>query len=123
MKNLALLLVILEFFLIGCRPGAVTAPTRPAAVSKSAIWVGGTDGGAWYDCSFIAEEPYNLCAIYSDDGVLWIKAKFKLRSLDRPAKKEEFRNPWVDHIPDATEIHLDGGKTLVAVQVLYLAGH
>ncbi|MBS1851734.1 MAG: hypothetical protein JST79_12535 [Acidobacteria bacterium] len=85
----------------------------------SAIWSGGADGGAWYDCSFKAEESTNLCAIYSDNGALWFKAKYELRDLHRPLIKEEFVHPWIDHIPDAREIHLDGGKTLVAVEVLY----
>ena len=112
-----LLLLLVALQLMGCRSN-VNIPTRPGTVPLSAIWSGGADGGAWYDCSYKAGESTNLCTIYSESGTLWFQAKYELRGQHRPVTKEEFLHPWVDHIPDATEIHLDGGKTLVAVEVL-----
>jgi hypothetical protein len=109
------------FLLVGCQT-APKIPRRPATVPPSAFWSGGLDGGAWYDCSEDKHARANTCAIYSDrDGRLWIKARYRLKGDNRSATKEEFLNPVIDHIPDATEIYLHGGKKLVAFQVLYQA--
>jgi hypothetical protein len=115
---LLLLFGALQF--MGCR-SRVNAPTRPGAVPLSAIWSGGADGGAWYDCSFLQEEPTNLCAIYSEKGALWFKARYELKGEHRAVTREEFLQPGVDYIPHATEIYLQGRKTLVAVKILYEA--
>ena len=117
MKKLALLLVILELLSTSCRPGAVKEPTRPAAVPKSAMWSGGPDGGAWFDCTFKADQSYNLCSVYHEGGTLWIRAKYRLKVYNRPATKDEFLDPGMGA---SDEIDLNGGKTLVTVEVLYV---
>jgi len=119
-KGTLSILAALTVFLSGCS-SSVKPPGRPGAVPTSAIWSGGADGGAWYDCSENRRSNVNECAIFSDEGKLWIRAQYKLKNQNRAATKEEFRHPWIDHIPDAKEIHLDDGKILIAVQVLYTA--
>jgi hypothetical protein len=117
---LVALLTLSIFVLAGCN-STVSAPSRPATVPLAAIWSGGKDGGAWYDCSFTAGESANLCAIYSERGVLWFRASYEIKGQHRAATKEEFREAGIDYIPHATEIHLSGNKTLIAVKILYQA--
>ena len=119
-SHLVALLTFSIFVVAGCR-STVSAPSRPATVPLSAIWSGGKDGGAWYDCSFTVGESTNLCAIYSERGVLWFRASYEIKGQHRAATKEEFRDPGIDYIPHATEIYLSGSKTLEAVKILYEA--
>jgi len=117
---LVALLTLSIFVFAGCN-STVSAPSRPATVPVSAMWSGGKDGGAWYDCSFTPGESTNLCAIYSERGALWVRASYEIKGQRRAATKEEFRNPGINYIPHATEIYLSGNKTLVAVKILYEA--
>ncbi|TBR36046.1 MULTISPECIES: hypothetical protein [Dyella] len=47
--------------------GGPAPPDRPSNVSASARWAGGSDGGAWYDCSQHAANVVR-CALYWDNG-------------------------------------------------------
>jgi hypothetical protein len=106
--------VLLSLLLTACNQGEVKPPPRPSTVPTSAIWSGGSDGGAWYACSFSAKDS-NACSIYSDDGTLWIRAHYRLQDEKRAATISEFQHPFVDFIPDVRTIYLEGGKKMVRI--------
>ena len=55
-----------------------TAPARAAGVPPSAVWGGGADGGAWFDCRRAAN-GYQ-CSVYDDyTGELWGRGCFVVR--------------------------------------------
>lgn len=52
-------------FVLSCNQHEL-APERPENVPESAVWAGGSDGGAWIDCQALTEAGSYDCAIYSD---------------------------------------------------------
>ena len=94
--------------LAACTPKA-SAPPRPSTVPPSAIWAGGVDGGAWFECEVAASGQSNRCTIYNDyTGAVWMQGQFALRVEKRGATKEELAYEAFDGI----RIHLRGGKVL-----------
>jgi hypothetical protein len=117
---------ILFTLLLGCLSGCkrpATLRERPSSVPQTAIWSGGGDGGAWFDCKQNSSAHTTDCAIYSDrDGTLLIRARYQLAGTKRGATVEEFRDPYIDRIPNATTIYLARNKELLATEVLYVQG-
>ena len=98
-----------------------TPPLRPSQVPQSAVWSGGAEGGAWYDCSVDLERNINVCAVYSEaDGKLAFKASYRLKNANRAASSEELKDPVID-VLNGNCIYLAGQKTLVAVEVFFKA--
>lgn len=117
----ALMVIFISLDIFGCNRSENKSPGRPQNVPLSAIWSGGLDGGVWFDCREDIQNNSNECAIYSDQkGELWIKARYQLQEERRMATPSEFRDPYVDHFPDATVIHLANHKKLVATKVFYV---
>jgi hypothetical protein len=65
-------------------PGAcrqvTLAPPRPNAVPRSAIWIGGADGGAWCDCRprKVASVSDRLrCSFWTDAGDSWASGVYR----------------------------------------------
>jgi hypothetical protein len=85
MKQYLFLLPII-FFLIGCK--ASSPPFRPRGLASTAIWVGGSDGGAWMDCGLATKEPRNeySCSLFHENGDLWSKGSFLLFRLNAEGK-------------------------------------
>jgi hypothetical protein len=48
----------------------IEPPAHPASVPGSAVWAGGSDGGAWIDCRLAYKEPYvaYTCNLFQDVG-------------------------------------------------------
>src|SRR5215212_10027994 len=120
MHNVFRVLIIVVLCVGSVECGA-RAPKRPHGVPSAAIWSGGGDGGAWFDCNLEHAKQANLCAIYSDnDGSLMIRARYQLEGEHRGATADEFQQMWIDRIPSATVIHLANNKSLRAIEVLYV---
>ena len=70
-------------FLSGCTQ--VEAPPRPSNGPPSAVWAGGTDGGAWIDCSFAWKEPHvaYTCNTFTDSGHPWASGAYVLAEIRR----------------------------------------
>ncbi len=58
--------------------GSVSVPSRPASVPPSAVWAGGQDGGAWFDCSMTGttEGRFHF-TIFDDGGNMWEEGLFQ----------------------------------------------
>jgi hypothetical protein len=60
----------------------VVVPERPSSVPISAAWAGGSDGGAWIECSVDPEKNANWCTVWNDQtGDVWARTLF----VDRAA--------------------------------------
>lgn len=56
---------------------------RPPGVPLNAYWVGGSDGGNYYDCKILKVERLAQCSIYDDeDGSIEFKGGFKLEGWE-----------------------------------------
>jgi hypothetical protein len=92
------------FFAVACGE-EVTAPKRPAIVPATAVWAGGSDGGAWLDCTAI--EPTSKryrCTTYEENaGEVWAQGEYVIRSAhwDQAAKRASYRP--VDQAPAALQ--------------------
>ena len=68
-SRIILALLAISTFLIllvgvSCKRAA-SAPQRPADVPSSAVWVGGSDGGVFLDCTPTANSLYS-CSVFND---------------------------------------------------------
>jgi hypothetical protein len=119
-RSVCVILVVmtsLTLLLVGCAP---RPPVRPSSVPASAIWSGGADGGMWYDCVDDVATRSNKCSIFFDPGgYLLITARYQLQDSQRAAKKYEFRKMTLGGQPWGSVIHLDDGKELHAIEILY----
>lgn len=93
----------------------VVAPERPSTVPETAVWAGGVDGGAWFECSLNIKKNANWCTIWSDQtGDLWARTHFVLQDSGQPVSNSE-----LDYSSfDGTDIQLVDGRLLVPL-VLY----
>jgi|RhiMethySRZTD1v2_1073278.scaffolds.fasta_scaffold04614_6 hypothetical protein len=115
LKLLAILALISSTFCTNKR----ASPPRPAQVPLAAIWSGGAEGGAWYDCTVDRKDGINVCAVYSEsDGKLSFKASYRLKNVNRAASAEELKDPVID-VLNGHCIYLADQKTLVPVEVLF----
>jgi hypothetical protein len=73
-------------FLMGC--SASSPPPRPRGLPSTAIWAGGSDGGAWMDCCLATKEPKNeySCFLFHGNGDLWSKGSYVLLRLNSEGK-------------------------------------
>ena len=82
MYRLLLLNLVILTGTIGCSHRQSPA-MRPNGVPESAVWVGGADGGAFIDCTYLAATRLDFCTVYNDGtGDVWMKGTFHLHGTD-----------------------------------------
>jgi hypothetical protein len=97
------------FLIVGLLAGAQHAPARPSGVPASAVWVGGADGGAFFDCVPSYSGEPNPCTVYNDgNGDVYMSGKFVLEGQGRGATANELK--FED--ADGHRIHLEHDLTL-----------
>ena len=66
------------FLLVVLACGVARSPERPSGVPETAVWAGGSDGGAWIECRPAAKEPYLEydCTLYHESGTIWSSGGF-----------------------------------------------
>ena len=76
---LAALLVVLPW--AGALGGGLAAPQRPASVPKSASWLGGPDGGVFFELSSTdsAKGRNYRGTIWRDHGRVWYRGPFHVQ--------------------------------------------
>ncbi len=84
-------LIFLSFlyFYIAMSNAETIVPQRNNNVPPSAVWSGGPDGGAWYDCENIKKFDYS-CTVYNDSsGEIEGEGEFELQAYyyDKTLKK------------------------------------
>ncbi len=71
--------VLLFVLLIGCNRNE--PKIRPIGVPATSVWVGGTDGGAFVDCTASQRGEPNACTVYNDkSGDVWASGSFALEN-------------------------------------------
>lgn len=94
---------------VGCTSSAVKAPPRPAKVPATAIWAGGSDGGAFIECG-VRPDGYNDCTVYNDyTGDTWMQGVYAIKGKNRGATSKEL----VYLFADGKGIGLANGDYLV----------
>ena len=109
---LAALLVVLPW--AGALGGGLAAPQRPASVPKSASWLGGPDGGVFFELSSTdsAKGRNYRGTIWRDHGRVWYRGPFHVQpanSAPVDVKKSKQFAGW-----DGTRLVIDDGRALVA---------
>src|SRR5215470_4410681 len=73
------------------------SPARPAGVPSSAVWAGGADGGAFFDCVPSWNGEPNFCTVYNDsNGAIYMSGRFVLQGQTRGAKADELKYDSAD---------------------------
>lgn len=100
----------------------INIPDKPANIPKHAVWHGGHDGGAWYDCQKTAIDHELHCMVYFESGEIWVKDEFELYATQmyEPYQKIPLKdfiqqdNPskYYDMFFDGTDISLNHVITL-----------
>lgn len=74
-------IVFVTLLVLACT-GVETQP-RPKNVPPSAVWAGGSDGGAWINCRFAYKEPYvgYACTMFTDHGSTWAEGQYVLANI------------------------------------------
>lgn len=90
---LALLAVCtLLTLVVGMSCKRASAPQRPADVPSSAVWVGGSDGGVFLDCTPTANSLY-ACSVFNDaTGDVLASGKFaeERRESSKPVQVSDY---------------------------------
>ncbi len=106
-------LFVVALVLSGCRP---IVSKRHAGIPESAVWAGGYDGGAWFNCDVDQDRKVNRCRVYGEQsGELLIQADFRLKRLGRAATRSELRYDSFDYLNRRT-IGLENGLILERVE-------
>jgi hypothetical protein len=84
-----LILVLVTSFLAGAVGTEVTRsllrqeaqnPARPTGVPAEAVWSGGPDGGAWFQCAALNDDEFN-CTVFADTtGDVVERGHYRLQS-------------------------------------------
>lgn len=75
-ENLArIAITVVVGMLAACSP---RHPERPNHLPASAVWAGGSDGGAWIACNRLTPTLYD-CAVYDARGKLWSKDTYTIQ--------------------------------------------
>jgi hypothetical protein len=111
-------------------------PAHPADVPVSAVWAGGSDGGAWINCQFAYKEPFVAysCNVFRDDGQRWASGTYVLADVDREQGHLVFHPAGtfarVDlsryQAFDGVSIYLNGSRVLIpngAIDFPFSEGH
>ena len=86
--------VLLNLMLTGCEHDPAPKQ-RPTDVPLAAVWVGGTDGGSYYDCSI--GSGANDCTVWNDaSGEVTLTGHFILDVQNRPATTTEMKFTGTD---------------------------
>lgn len=89
-----------------------TVPPHPKSVPASAVWAGGTDGGAFIECSYDSETRLNKCTAYNDHtGEIETTGTFKIAGPSRANEADKFRYSAFD----GNRIYLMDGSILTKV--------
>jgi hypothetical protein len=108
-RILPLALTLTPMLLLGCKQ---RSPARPAGVPSSAVWAGGADGGAFFECLPSQKGEPNACTVYDDStGAIYLSGKFVLQGQTRGAKADELRYDGTN----GTRIYLDHNQVLIPV--------
>jgi len=110
--RLALLIAAGVFVLTCSSCNQSHAPTRPAGVPNSAVWVGGPDGGAFIDCAASRNEGPNACTVYDEPtGEVWMSGGFALEGWQLGVPAQQLKYAGVE----GSNIYLVDGSVLVPV--------
>ena len=67
-------------------------PERLPGISKTAVWAGAEDGGAWIECSLDEEKSANWCTVWDDQlGRVVARTHYVLRDTGSPVPEEDLR--------------------------------
>lgn len=99
------LVILLSVSMFAIRCEGKRQQERPTGVPSSAIWVGGSDGGVFIDCTVSRRGEPNHCTIYNDGtGDIDFSGKFVIRGINRGANAtllkfqgSDGRNIYLDH--------------------------
>jgi len=123
--RLACALLVLTVCATACpareREGEPYQPSRPLAVPKAALWVGGPDGGVWVLLEKNAEDPPGRYrgAIFHEGGLVWYEGALVVDPPDRPDVDLTTRTLFGGW--DGDELHLNDGRTLRATGPILLS--
>lgn len=93
--------------LLGCKRAE---PFRPPSVPQSAVWAGGIDGGAFFQCTPSAHQEANFCTVWEDsNGEVYMKGRYLLEVERRGATASELKYVAAD----GNRIYLANEKILV----------
>jgi hypothetical protein len=109
-------ILVLSIFFISCTSNSVKLrePIRKEGIPKTAFWVGGVDGGNWFDVKSIHSHRNNaIIAVYNDqDGSLIVSKRFiVVCRADKPIWIDDLKNQITGF--DGEKIYLqsvDGGR-------------
>lgn len=92
------LLLLLPALMTSCERRPAQAPSRPAKVPTSAVWAGGSDGGAFIDCRETSER-LNDCTVYFDgNGEIWMHGLFKLKGKNKGVPNSALKYSFADGV-------------------------
>ncbi len=84
---------MISALLFGCKQ----APKRPEGVPASAVWSGGADGGAFFDCAPSRSGEPNPCTVYNDGtGDIYMSGRFVIQGQKRGATADELEYGGAD---------------------------
>jgi len=93
-RVMLLFVIMPTALLLGCKRHA---PARPAGVPASAVWAGGEDGGAFFECTPSQKGEPNACTVYNDrTGAIYMSGRFVLRGETHGAKADELKYESAD---------------------------
>jgi hypothetical protein len=102
-------LTVASALAVGCHN---KAPAKPSGVPASAVWAGGADGGAFFDCVPSQKGEPNVCTVYNDStGAIYMSGKFVLQGQTRGAKADELKYDSTD----GNKIYLERNLVLVPI--------
>jgi hypothetical protein len=111
--------LLLSLALGACTPATETEkktqPPRPAGVPASAVWVGGTDGGVFFEMrSFDAGSGRGRIKVFHPSGDMWFDGAAVLEPKGANFDPAREKNAWTGW--DGTDMHLTEGRRLRAAQ-------
>ncbi|OMH38879.1 hypothetical protein [Motiliproteus sp. MSK22-1] len=94
----------------------LTIPNRPNSVPDNAMWLGGTDGGAWVVLSKLKDDPSSIyrAEVYGDHaGEKWYIGRLKIEPDTGADIKLD--NPKIFGVWDGDNLLLNDGRVLKSI--------
>ncbi len=96
---------------------ASCAPSRPARVPNSAVFVQGAKQGWWEECTIDSSMSSNRCSIYGSNGVLIIGGEFKPYDGGAAVPEDQLTIDPRNSLSSVHRICLKNGRILLPIAV------
>ncbi|WP_328186042.1 hypothetical protein [Marinobacter sp. OP 3.4] len=102
-----MLMLLIPFAVLACTPVSDSAPDHPDNVPKSAVWVGGTDGGVFVQIDK-GNSDYRGVVYAMETGAIWYEGPLEYSG----SSAFDLDDPQVYDGWDGDDLYLTDGETL-----------